>query len=203
MLLIRRTSLKKNTDTENDVVVNSSQSAFNHQLIVSVIQSVLFGLSWGIGLLMAEDTHSSKIIHNLFTSLFVILTSLHGLSIFILYCLCSKDVWNFVKRMCSDIKGNQFHLLTFAHTKGESSNSSPLKYPNHYLETKLYNSNLSLFHENTGKFCKYYNNFYVLILDQLSLQPLVKFAIPASEFELHEVVGQGLTCIVCINCNVL
>ena len=153
---------------------------------------------------MTEDIHSSKIIHDLFTSLFVILTSLHGLFIFILYCLCSKDVWNFMKRMCSDIKVNQFHLLTFAHTKGESSNSSPLKYPNHYLETKLYNSNLSLFHENTGKF--YINTaitFRFLFLDQLSLQPLVKFVIPASEFELHEVVGQGLTCIVCINCNLL
>ena len=42
-----------------------------------------------------------------------------------------------------------------------------------------------------------------LFLDQLSLQPLVKFAIPASEFELHEVIGQGLTYIVYINCNLL
>ena len=106
---------------------------------------------------MTEDIHSSKIIHNLFTSLFVILTSLHGLFIFILYCLCSKDVWNFMKKMCSDIKGNQFHLPTFAHTKGESPNSSPLRYPNHYYKTKLNNSNLILSYENTGK-------FYMIIL---------------------------------------
>ena len=150
--LIKRTSLKKtNTDTGNDSVVKSSLSAFNNQLIVSVIQSVIFGLSWGIGLLMTEDTHSNKFIRDLFTSLFVILTSLHGLFIFIIYCLCSKDVWNFMKRMCSDIKGNQFHLPTFVHTKGESTNSSPLRYPNYYLETKLNNPNLILSHENTGK----------------------------------------------------
>ena len=111
-----------------------------------------------------------------------------------------------MKKMCSDIKGNQFHLPTFAHTKGESPNSSPLRYPNHYYKTKLNNSNLILSYENTGKFYMIILDtiiFMFLFSDPLSLQQLVKFAIPASEFELHEVIGQGLTCIVCINCNLL
>ena len=60
------------------------------QFMIAVTLSVLFGIGWGIGLLATEEL-GSKVAHDIFASLFVIITSFHGLLIFILHCVRSKE----------------------------------------------------------------------------------------------------------------
>ena len=60
------------------------------EFMITVILSVLFGLGWGIGLLATEKLNST-LIRDMFSSLFVIVTSFHGLLIFILQCARSKE----------------------------------------------------------------------------------------------------------------
>ena len=56
--------------------------------------SILLGLGWGIGLLATQDIHTNKTVRDLFAALFVIITAFHGLFIFIMHCLRSKEVRN-------------------------------------------------------------------------------------------------------------
>ena len=60
------------------------------QFMIVVTLSVLFGIGWGIGLLATEEIGNS-VAHDFFSSLFVIITSFHGLLIFILHCVRSKE----------------------------------------------------------------------------------------------------------------
>ena len=60
------------------------------QFMIAIMLSVLFGIGWGIGLLATEEL-GSKAARDFFASLFVIITSFHGLLIFILHCARSKD----------------------------------------------------------------------------------------------------------------
>ena len=60
------------------------------QLMIVITLSVLCGISWGIGLL-ATDQIGSRVAQKIFATVFVILTSFHGLFIFILHCARSKD----------------------------------------------------------------------------------------------------------------
>ena len=67
-------------------------SFIRQQLIIVTTLSVLFGLGWGIGLFATQDIHNNKIVRDLLAALFVIVTAFHGLFIFIMHCLRSKDV---------------------------------------------------------------------------------------------------------------
>ena len=60
------------------------------QFMIALMLSVLFGIGWGIGLLATEELEST-VVRDLFSSLFVIVTSFHGMLIFILYCVRSKE----------------------------------------------------------------------------------------------------------------
>ena len=68
------------------------------QLIVVTSLSVLFGLGWGIGLLATQDAHSSETVRDISSAIFVLITAFHGLFIFIMNGLRSKDVRNVWKQ---------------------------------------------------------------------------------------------------------
>ena len=68
------------------------------QLIIAITLSVLFGLGWGIGLFTTQDIHTNKTVRDILAALFVVFTAFHGLFIFIMQCLRSKDVRNSWKR---------------------------------------------------------------------------------------------------------
>ena len=76
-----------------------TKTSFLHQqLIIAITLSVLFGLGWGIGLFATQDIHTNKTVRDILAALFVVFTAFHGLFIFIMQCLRSKDIRNSWKR---------------------------------------------------------------------------------------------------------
>ena len=148
-LLLKKISSKaEENDSKKDSGQDSFHSSIKNRLMITMTRSVLFGLSWGLGLLITtEEVHSNKISHDLSISIFVILTALHGLFIFIMYFLLRV-----IKRVHSGIKENEFHLSTFTHSHETSSSikGASINYPNQYLETKLNDANFSMNQTNTG-----------------------------------------------------
>ena len=95
----------------------SKKDNIRQQLIIAVTLSVSFGLGWGIGLLATQDIHTNKTLQNLFAALFVIITAFHGLFIFIMQCLRSKEVKNYWKQWFFGITGkdiSELGLSTFS-----------------------------------------------------------------------------------------
>ena len=82
------------------------------QLIIVTTLSILFGLGWGIGLLATQDIHTNKTVRDLFAALFVIITAFHGLFIFIMHCLRSKEARSVWKRWFYNVSGKDFNELT-------------------------------------------------------------------------------------------
>ena len=94
------------------------------QLIIVTTLSVLFGLGWGIGLFATQDIHNNKIVRDLFAALFVIVTAFHGLFIFIMHCLRSKDVQSVWKHWFYGATGKEFSEFTSS-TVGRIRNYRP------------------------------------------------------------------------------
>ena len=92
----------KNVKSKDD---KSKKSFVRQQLIIVTTLSVLFGLGWGIGLLATQDIHTNKTVRDLLAALFVIITAFHGLLIFIMHCLRSKEVRYTWKRCFFGVTG--------------------------------------------------------------------------------------------------
>ena len=92
----------KNVKSKDD---KSKKSFVRQQLVIVTTLSILFGLGWGIGLLATQDIHTNNIVRDLFAALFVIITAFHGLLIFIMHCLRSKEVRNTWKRCFFGVTG--------------------------------------------------------------------------------------------------
>ena len=120
-------------------------SNLKQQLIIAMTLSSLFGLGWGIGLLATQDIYSNKTVHNMVAALFILLTTFHGVFIFIMHCLRSEKVrkvwkkWFFVVIVVSDksdtkfLSGNKDATLESKSTSGtkeatlESKSTSGIK----------------------------------------------------------------------------
>ena len=87
--LIQRSFQWKDVKSKND---KGKKSFVRQQLVIITTLSILFGLGWCIGLFATQDIHTNKTVRDLFAALFVILTAFHGLFIFIMHCLRSKEV---------------------------------------------------------------------------------------------------------------
>lgn len=80
----------------------SKKEAQNHkqnrvswqEIMIAVTLSVLFGLGWGVGLLATEELGMVPVIRDVSAVLFVTTSSFHGLAIFIMYAVKSKEAWN-------------------------------------------------------------------------------------------------------------
>ena len=100
------------------------------QLIIVTTLSILFGLGWGIGLLATQDIHTNKTVRDLFAALFVVITAFHGLFIFIMHCLRSKEVRSVWKRWLFNVSGKNRNELTTSmfstkHNKSVSKKQIP------------------------------------------------------------------------------
>ena len=92
---------------------NSINAKFvRQQLIIAVTLSFMFGLGWGIGLLATQDIHTNKTIRDLFAAFFVLITAFHGLFIFIMHCLRSREVKTVWKRWFFNVSRKDFNELT-------------------------------------------------------------------------------------------
>uniref|UniRef100_A0A1X7UQX6 Calx-beta domain-containing protein n=1 Tax=Amphimedon queenslandica TaxID=400682 RepID=A0A1X7UQX6_AMPQE len=147
--------------------------SYKYQLTKSLAHSTLFCLSSVLMLLMTEDTFTNKAIRDLVASLFVLLTGCHGLFLFIVHCLCTKDFYCICKKVSFGIKSLLLH--TVQKKPSESTDrifDDTMESTNQYLETIL-NSNMC--QENISS----------------NLEQLVKYSISASQIKLQEAVGQG------------
>ena len=84
--------LRRNFQSTIKTKDNNNITFVREQIIITVTLSILLGLGWGIGLLATQDIHTNKTVRDLFAALFVIITAFHGLFIFIMHCLRSKEV---------------------------------------------------------------------------------------------------------------
>ena len=87
------------------------------QFTIAITLSVLFGLEWGIGLFATQDIHTNKTVRDMFAVLFVIITAFHGLFIFIMQCLRSKDVINSWKKCFVGMTGKHIFTLSIFPSK--------------------------------------------------------------------------------------
>ena len=104
--------LRKTLQSDIKAKKNNNITFVRQQLIITVTLSILLGLGWGIGLLATQDIHTNKTVRDLFAALFVIITGFHGLFIFIMHCLRSKEVRNTWKRWFYGATGKDFNELT-------------------------------------------------------------------------------------------
>lgn len=111
MSLVRK-YLSSSTKETRSKDKKNQKSFLKQQLLVAITLSVLFGLGWGIGLLATNDIYTNKTIRDLFASLFVLITSFHGLFIFIMHCLRSKDVRSIWKKWLFGITRKDFSEFT-------------------------------------------------------------------------------------------
>ena len=120
------TLLRKSCKSDlKDVKKKQENISFvRQQLIIVTTLSVLFGLGWGIGLFATQDIHNNKIVRDLFAALFVIVTAFHGLFIFIMHCLRSKDVRSVWKQCFYGATGKEFSEFTSS-TVGRIRNYRP------------------------------------------------------------------------------
>ena len=80
---------------------------FRQQFMIALTLSVLFGLSWGLGLLATNSLYDVVEIRDTFSALFVLLTAFHGLFIFLMFCIKSKEVRGVWKAWLSKATGNR------------------------------------------------------------------------------------------------
>ena len=105
-LLIK--TFRSNIKSKNNINVKFVRQ----QLIIAVTLSVMFGLGWGIGLLATQDIHTNKTVRDLFAAFFVLITAFHGLFIFIMHCLRSREVRTVWKRWFFNVSRKDFNELT-------------------------------------------------------------------------------------------
>ena len=120
---------------------DNSKFFFRQQLIIAITLSILFGLGWGLGLLVTQEIYTNKTVRDLFAALFVLLTAFHGFFIFIMHCLRSKDVQSIWKRAFFGVTGRDFtelSLSTFNYVRGKSagSTSTPMRSPHRKVSSE-------------------------------------------------------------------
>ena len=98
----------------------STRVKTRHQLIAAVTLSVLFGLGWGIGLIATEGVRT-KVVHDLFSVLFIICTAFQGVMVFCLQTLRSKEVRNtWMRLFCRVTRKNITTWRTTRHSNSRS-----------------------------------------------------------------------------------
>ena len=114
--LLHKTYHNKRTSAAKATDANSSSSFLRQQLVIVFTLSVLFGLGWGIGLLATQDAHNNKHVRDLFSALFVLITAFHGLFIFIMNGVRSKDVRTVWKQWFNQVTRQHFDHMTRSST---------------------------------------------------------------------------------------
>ena len=115
------------SDLKNVKKKQENVSFVRQQLVSVTTLSVLFGLGWGIGLFATQDIHNNKIVRDAFAALFVIVTAFHGLFIFIMHCLRSRDIRSVWKQWFYGATGknvSDFSSSTFDRIRNYRRNTS-------------------------------------------------------------------------------
>ena len=87
---ITRQALQKRKVEESTKLFNLA--FIKREFISAVILSSLLGVGWGIGLFASNDIHSNAASRDAVSALFVLLTAFHGVLIFVMHSIRSKDI---------------------------------------------------------------------------------------------------------------
>ena len=120
------------SDLKNVKKKQENVSFVRQQLVSVTTLSVLFGLGWGIALFATQDIHNNKIVRDAFAALFVIVTAFHGLFIFIMHCLRSRDIrsvwkhWFYgaTRKNVSDFSSSTFDRIRNYRRKSSNTDST-------------------------------------------------------------------------------
>ena len=119
--LLRKTWTSKNFKKKQENI-----SFVRQQLIIVTVLSIFFGLGWGIGLIATQDIYDNKLVRDIVAALFVIITAFHGLFLFIMHCLRSKDVRNVWKQVFYGKFSGQF-LMYHSHARSSENKDTSKK----------------------------------------------------------------------------
>ena len=142
--LIQRSFQSKDVKSKNDKL---KKSFVCQQLVIITTLSILFGLGWGIGLFATQDIHTNKTVQDLFAAFFVILTAFHGLFIFIMHCLRSKEVRYTWKQWVFIVTGkdiSRFSSSTFSRKHKKQYDIGVANSEGNSLGKSSYDSNVTL-----------------------------------------------------------
>ena len=116
--LLRKTWTSKNFKKKEENI-----SFVRQQLIIVTVLSIFFGLGWGIGLIASQYIYDNEWVRDIVAALFVIITGFHGLFLFIMHCLRSRDVRNVWKQVFYGKFSGQF----LSHTRSSESKDTSKK----------------------------------------------------------------------------
>ena len=120
--LLRKTWTSKNFKKKQENI-----SFVRQQLIIVTVLSIFFGLGWGIGLIATQDIYDNKLGRDIVAALFVIITAFHGLFLFVMHCLHSKDVRNLWKQVFYGKFSGQFRMHRSHARSSENKDTSKKK----------------------------------------------------------------------------
>ena len=113
----------KRSDT-NKMKDNKKKMEFKQQFIIAITLSILFGLSWGIGLPATQQLQDTIVVRDIFASLFVIFTSFQGFLIFFMHCLRSPEIRkNWMKWFKITTRQDHSEVSTSAALRAKKSSS--------------------------------------------------------------------------------
>ncbi|XP_019853770.1 PREDICTED: adhesion G protein-coupled receptor L3-like [Amphimedon queenslandica] len=131
----------------NNVKTKKESKILKQQLMIAITLSILFGFGWGLGLLVTEDIYTSKTVRDLIASVFVFLTGFHGLFIFVIYCLRSKEVRFVWKNVFLCKKGKEFSTTNFNRIQKTSTGTTTMM--SHNLAVSLKKDQTCKFEEGS------------------------------------------------------
>ena len=117
------------------------------QLVIITTLSIMFGFGWSIGLFVTQDIHTNKTVRDLFAALFVIITAFHGLFIFIMHCLRSKEVKSTWKEWVLNVTGkdiSRFSSSTFSRRHRKQYDNGTDRSGGTVLGKPSYNNSITL-----------------------------------------------------------
>lgn len=126
--------------------------------------SVLFGLSWGVGLFATRGPYKGDQIYirDTFAAIFVILTSFHGLLVFVMHCIRSERARDEWKRWFKGVTGKDFNDV-FSSTSPQhssrqtnstkfASSKDKITSPNRQISAGAFSSDVSGSMQKKGSF---------------------------------------------------
>ena len=120
--LLHKTWTSKNSKKKEENI-----SFVRQQLVIVTVLSILFGLGWGIGLIATQDIYDNEWVRDMFAALSVIITAFHGLFLFIMHCLRSKDVQNVWKQVFYGKLSGKFQMYRSHARSSENKDTSRKK----------------------------------------------------------------------------
>ena len=82
------------------------------QLVIVLTLSFLFGLGWGVGLFATQGIYDNRTVRDIIAAIFILITTFHGIFVFIMHCIRSVEVRQVWKTWFFRITRKDFDSIT-------------------------------------------------------------------------------------------